>query len=107
VKLDRDLPFRGEVIWLTPEQGGRKSGPPRTPADQDYVATAYVPPKTANDGLTSFILRVADRTAWRSEASGDWLAVANEGCFWIDEGALVVITEGPTAVAYFEVRQVF
>lgn len=37
---------------------------------------------------------------------GDWLAVANEGAHWIDEGSLVAITEGPDLVAYFHVRDV-
>jgi hypothetical protein len=44
VRLHRDLPFRGEIIWMTREQGGRAAGPPPTPEDQDYAATAYVPP---------------------------------------------------------------
>jgi hypothetical protein len=35
MRLDQELPFVGEIIWLTPEQGGRQSGPPPTPSDQD------------------------------------------------------------------------
>jgi SOS-response transcriptional repressor LexA len=104
--LDTVLPFRGEVVWLTPEQGGRSSGPPPTPNDQDYAATAYVPPATIDDGLASFVLRVADRSAWRSEASGAWLAVDNEGVYWVDEGSVVVVTEGSRPVAYFHVCEV-
>lgn len=104
--MDRVPPFRGVVVWLTPEQGGRSSGPPATPEDQDYTATAYVPPTTLEDGLASFVLRVVDRTAWRSEASGGWLIVPNEGSHWIDVGSLVAVTEGPRVVAYFHVHEV-
>jgi hypothetical protein len=47
-----EFPFRGSVIWLTPEQGGRKTGPPAPrPAWPYYAATAYVPPHTADTGL--------------------------------------------------------
>jgi hypothetical protein len=53
---------------LTAAQGGRASGPPPTPEDQDYTATAYVPPATVDDGLASFVLRVMDRSAWRRRA---------------------------------------
>jgi len=79
MRLDQALPFRGEVVWLTSDQGGRRSGPPTTPKTQDYAATAYVPPANVDDGLASFVLRVADRSSWRSEAEGAWLAVENEG----------------------------
>lgn len=40
-----EFPFRGSVIWLTREQGGRETGPPvPRPAWPYYAATAYVPP---------------------------------------------------------------
>ena len=106
MKLDRDLPFHGEVVWLTPEQGGRESGPPLTPEDQDYAATAFVPPASVDEGLASFVLRVSDRSAWRSRASADWLLVPNQGQQWIDESSLVVVTEGARVVAYFHVHAV-
>jgi hypothetical protein len=106
VRLERDLRFVGDVVWLTPGQGGRRSGPPQTPPDEDFAATAYVPPASAGDGLASFALRVGDRSSWRSPASGDWLVVPNEGVHWIDQGTIVVVTEGPTPVAYFHVREV-
>jgi hypothetical protein len=106
MRLDRVLPFRGEIVWLTAEQGGRRSGPPATPDDQDYAATAYVPPASVQEGLASFVVRVSDRSAWRSVAEADWLAVENEGVHWIDEGNIVVVTEGLQPVAYFHVREV-
>jgi len=66
VRYHDHLPFEGEIIWLTPEQGGRSSGPPPTPREQDYAATAFVPPHIVQSGLASFVVRVEDRTAWRS-----------------------------------------
>jgi hypothetical protein len=106
VRPERDLRFVGDVVWLTPGQGSRRSGPPQTPPDEDFAATAYVPPASAEDGLASFVLRVRDQSSWRSPASADWLVVPNEGVHWIDQGAVVVVTEGATPVAYFHVREV-
>ncbi|WP_433567535.1 hypothetical protein ACQP1O_21455 [Nocardia sp. CA-151230] len=101
-----DLPFRGEIIWLTMEQGGRSSGPPPTPADQDLAATAFVPPHPVKDGLASFVLRVDDRTAWRSPASAGWLVVDNSGAYRIQVGSVVVVTGGSRTIAYFHVNEV-
>ena len=114
MRLDGALPLRGEVVWLTAAQGGRASGPPPTPTptptptaeDQDYAATAYVPPATVDDGLASFVLRAMDRSAWRSEAAGAWLVIDNRGAHCIDQSSAVMITEGVRPVAYFHVRQV-
>jgi hypothetical protein len=89
MRLDQELPFVGEIIWLTPEQGGRQSGPPPTPSDQDYAATAYVPPASVDEGLASFVVRVSDRTAWRSSAKAAWLVVANEDEQYVDVGTLI------------------
>ncbi len=47
---------------MTREQGGRDSGPPPAPAIQDYAATGFGPPATADSGLASVVLRVSDRT---------------------------------------------
>jgi hypothetical protein len=46
VDRERPLPFQGRVLWLTPQLGGRRSGPPATPAGDGYAATAFVPPET-------------------------------------------------------------
>src|SRR6476620_9859626 len=94
MRLDRTLHFHGHVVWLNREQGGRDSGPPPTPTDQDYAATGYVPPATADTGLASVVLRVQDRTAWRSEADAGWLAVDNVPPYRVSEGDVVVVTEG-------------
>lgn len=96
------MPFRGFVIWLTADLGGRRSGPPASP----YAATAYVPPATVADGLASFVLHDFDPAVTRSTAVGRWLAVANDGVYAIQPGTVVVITEGPKPVAYFHVEQV-
>jgi hypothetical protein len=56
------FPFRGSVIWLTPEQGGRETGPPVPVLSWPYyAATAFVPPHTAGTGLASFVLRLRRR----------------------------------------------
>jgi hypothetical protein len=70
VKLNEPFPFKGEVVWLTPEQGGRSSGPPVASPDHDFAATAYVPPHDVHTGLASFVLRAFAKGAWRSPAEG-------------------------------------
>lgn len=106
MKLDGDFPFHGEVVWLTAEQGGRMSGPPRTPRGQDYAATAHVPPATVGSGLASIVIRATDRMAWRSAATAAWLVVENDDVHTVEAGTVLVITEGPRDVAYFHVRHV-
>lgn len=98
--------FKGRVIWLTPEQGGRTSGPPATSADKDYAATAFVPPNVVHSGLASFVLRAADRMTWTSDAEGWWLVPQEDARFEVRPGSIVVITEGPKVVAYFHVESI-
>jgi hypothetical protein len=100
------LPFFGRIVWLTPEQGGRSSGPPATPATDDYAATAFLPPGTADAGLASFILRVSDRGAWTSGAEGAWLVEQDSPRFPVQAGSVLVVTEGREPVAYFHVESV-
>ncbi|WP_326956228.1 hypothetical protein [Amycolatopsis sp. NBC_01286] len=97
------FPFRGRVVWLTPEQGGRTSGPPR--ADGRYAANTFVPPETADTGLASFVVRgvPAGELTWAAE--GRWLIVENTGPQRIQAGTVVVITEGPKPVGYFHVEE--
>jgi len=101
-----EFPFRGSIVWLTPEQGGRATGPP-LPRQQwpYYAATAYVPPHTAATGLASFVLRDFQPGAWRSQAQGRWLVVGNEGDQAVQQGSVVVITEGARDVAFFVIEQ--
>lgn len=106
VRIDGPLSFHGYVVWLTHEQGGRDSGPPPTPADQDYAATAFVPPATTDTGLASVVLRVVDRTAWRSPADAGWMIVDNAPPHRVGEGDVLVVTEGRRIVAYFHVESI-
>ncbi|WP_410668273.1 hypothetical protein [Amycolatopsis sp. cmx-4-68] len=103
---DVPFPFHGRVVWLTPEQGGRTTGPPRADSDDDYAANAFVPPRTADSGLASFVLRDLERGALVSPAKGRWLVVENSGAHRIQPGTVVVITEGPKPVGYFHVEEV-
>jgi hypothetical protein len=99
-------PFRGTVIWLTQEQGGRTTGPPATPPGQDYASTAFVPPHTVKTGLASFALRGFERGAWTSPAEGRWLfpeSVAEDRPIAV--GTTVVVTEGSRVVGHFHVEE--
>ena len=104
MRLDGPLPFHGYVVWLTPEQEGRDSGPPPTPADHDYASTGFVPPATLESGLASVVLRVRDRAAWRSEADARWLVADNIPPHRVSEGDIIVVTEGRRVVASFHVE---
>jgi hypothetical protein len=106
VKMDGPWPFQGRVVWLTPEQGGRSSGPPPPSTEWDYAHTAFVPPHTSESGLASFALRNFKPDAWTSGAEGRWLIVENEGDQLVGPGTVVVCTEGSRVVAYFHVQAV-
>ena len=101
---DDPFPFRGRVVWLTPGQGGRAAGPPRPGESGVYAANAFVPPRTAGSGLASFVLRDFEPGAPVSAAAGRWLVVENAGPYRIEEGTVVVMTEGPKPVGYFHVE---
>lgn len=103
VKAAGPFPFKGEVVWLTPEQGGRASGPPPPSDQRDYAHTAYVPPHDVQTGLASFVLRGFTDGAWRSPAEGRWLIVSKEGDQQLRPGSIVVVTEGTRPAAYFHV----
>ena len=106
MKIDVPLSLHGYVVWLTADQGGRSSGPPPTPIDTDYAATGYVPPATATSGLTSIVLRVSKRTAWRSAADARWLVGGNLPPHRVGAGDIIVVMEGPRTVAYFHVEDI-
>jgi len=106
VKLDGAFPFNGEVVWLTGEQGGRRTGPPPPSDERDYAVTAFVPPHAAETGQASFVLRGFRVDAWRSPAQGRWLVVENEGDQRVEPGSVIVVMEGLRPVAYFHVRHV-
>lgn len=106
VKINGWFPFRGTVVWLTPEQGGRSTGPPQPISEFDYAHTAFIPPLTAETGLASFVLRGFTAGAWRSSAEGRWLFVDNDDLYEVEPGSVLVCTEGARQVAYFHVHEV-
>ena len=103
VKVSCPWPFRGTVVWLTPEQGGRPIGPPPVFDTHDYAYTAFVPPHTIDDGLASFALRGFVPGAWVSDAEARWWLVDNVGPQRAGAGDVIVVTEGRRVVAYFTV----
>jgi len=97
------LRFHGTIVWLTEEQGGRRSGPPASSPDRDYAATGYVRPLNVATGLASLVVRSATPGAWRSAADAGWLVGDSQYPHEVDAGD-VVVTEGPTAVGYLPSR---
>ncbi|WP_346055204.1 MULTISPECIES: hypothetical protein [Amycolatopsis] len=93
-------------MWLTPEQGSRRSEPPRADEHVDYATTAFVPPQTADSGLASFVLRNVTPGVLVSPAEACWLVVENTGPYHIEPGTVVVVTEGFSPVGYFHVDEV-
>jgi hypothetical protein len=105
--VDAPLPFHGEVVWLTPEEGGRLSGPPVPTAEsRDYAATPFVTPQTVETALASLVVRVSDGGAWRSPAAAGWLVVENEPPHLVVPGDVICVTEGSRTVAHFHVAEV-
>ncbi|HMJ76918.1 MAG TPA: hypothetical protein VK507_13155 [Iamia sp.] len=103
MRFPEPFPFLGEVIWLTPDQGGRRKGVPPAP---HLAVTGFVPPHTVDDGLASFVLKGWDPTAWRSPAEGMWLLVEAEGAQRVRAGSVVHVTEGRRTVALFLVDRI-
>jgi hypothetical protein len=98
--------LHGRVVWLTPEQGGRRKGVPITTPEYDYAQVAYVPPHTFNTGLASFVLGTFEPGAWSSPADGRWLIVDNAGDQLVEPGDVVVVAEGRRISGYFHVESV-
>jgi hypothetical protein len=106
VMMTGSLSVRGTVVWLTPQQGGRVSGPPALDYDYDYTATAFLPPRTAADGQAGIALRGFAPGAWRSMAEGFLVADENTPVQHVWPGCVVVVTEGERPVAYFSVEEI-
>lgn len=100
------LAVRGMVVWLTPQQGGRVSGPPEPDYDYDYTATAFLPPRTADDGQAGIALRGFAPSAWRTQADGILVPGQGNKAQQIVPGAVVVITEGTRPVGFLTVEEV-
>ena len=106
VMMTGSLAVRGSVVWLTPQQGGRVSGPPEPDYDYDYTATAYLPPRTAEDGQAGIALRRFAPGAWRTQAEGILVPAKGNRAQQVIPGCLVVITEGVRPVGLLTVEEV-
>ncbi|WBQ02823.1 hypothetical protein [Kribbella sp. CA-293567] len=106
VMMTGSLAVRGTVVWLTPQQGGRVSGPPEPDYDYDYTATAYLPPRTAEDGQAGLSLRRFAPGAWRTPAEGILVPAKGNRAQQVVPGNLVVITEGVRPVGLLTVEEV-
>ncbi|GAA1583342.1 hypothetical protein GCM10009804_44770 [Kribbella hippodromi] len=106
VMMTGTLAVHGTVLWLTPQQGGRVSGPPDPDYDYDYTATAYLPPRTPEDGQAGLALRRFAPGAWRTPAEGILVPGQGNRAQQVVPGCLVVITEGVRPVGFFTVEEV-
>lgn len=106
VMMTGSLAVRGTVVWLTPQQGGRVSGPPEPDYDYDYTATAFLPPRTADEGQVGIALRRFAPGAWRSAAEGILVPAQGHRAQQVVPGCLVVVTEGTRPVGVFTVEEV-
>ncbi|MFF0271379.1 hypothetical protein [Kribbella sp. NPDC004536] len=106
VMMTGSLAVSGMVVWLTPQQGGRVSGPPDPDYDYDYTATAYLPPRTAEDGQAGIALRRFAPGAWRTPAEGILVPAKGNRAQQVIPGCVVVITEGVRPVGFLTVEEV-
>ncbi|MFI5693122.1 hypothetical protein ACIA58_14840 [Kribbella sp. NPDC051586] len=106
VMMTGSLAVRGTVLWLTPQQGGRVSGPPEPDYDYDYTATAYLPPRTPEDGQAGLALRRFAPGAWRTPAEGILVPAKGNRAQQVIPGCIVVITEGVRPVGLLTVEEV-
>jgi hypothetical protein len=106
VMMTGSLAVRGTVVWLTPQQGGRVSGPPEHDYDYDYTATAYLPPRTADDGQAGLALRRFVPGAWRTPAEGILVPPQGNRAQQVVPGSIVVITEGVRPVGFLTVEEI-
>ncbi|TCC33642.1 hypothetical protein [Kribbella sindirgiensis] len=106
VMMTGSLAVRGTVVWLTPQQGGRVSGPPEPDYDYDYTATAYLPPRTPDDGQAGLALRHFSPGAWRTPADGILVPAKGNRAQQVVPGCIVIITEGVRPVGLLTVEEV-
>ncbi|GAA1163452.1 hypothetical protein GCM10009630_71880 [Kribbella jejuensis] len=106
VMMTGSLAVSGMMVWLTPQQGGRVSGPPEPDYDYDYTATAYLPPRTAEDGQVGVALRRFAPGAWRTPAEGILVPAKGNRAQQVIPGCIVVVTEGVRPVGLLTVEEV-
>lgn len=109
--IDEPMAF-AEVVWLTAEEGGRKSGPPTAPV---YAATCVFPlgddatvvpgwPATG-DALSILLQQVGLEPDGTAICKVDFLARDLARPF-LHRGAQVLVMEGPAVVARATIREV-
>jgi hypothetical protein len=106
VMMTGSLAVRGTVVWLTPQQGGRVSGPPDPDYDYDYTATAYLPPRTPEDGQAGIALCRFAPGAWRTPAEGILVPSKGHRAQQVIPGCIVIVTEGVRPVGLLTVEEV-
>jgi hypothetical protein len=106
VMMTGSIAVRGTVVWLTPQQGGRVSGPPEPDYDYDYTATAYLPPRTVEDGQAGIALHRFAPGAWRTPVEGILVPAQGHRAQQVIPGCIVVITEGVRPVGLLTVEEV-
>ncbi|MFG1907724.1 hypothetical protein [Kribbella sp. NPDC048928] len=106
VMMTGSIAVRGTVLWLTPQQGGRVSGPPEPDYDYDYTATAFLPPRTAEDGQAGIALHRFAPGAWRTPAEGILVPAQGNRAQQVIPGCIVIITEGVRPVGLLTVDEV-
>ncbi|NUR93908.1 MAG: hypothetical protein HOV67_01480, partial [Kribbellaceae bacterium] len=72
----------------------------------DYTATAYLPPRTAEDGQAGIALRRFAPGAWRTPAEGILVPAKGNRAQQVIPGCIVVITEGVRPVGLLTVEEV-
>jgi len=82
------------------------SGPPEPDYDYDYSATAYLPPRTPEDGQAGLSLRRFAPGAWRTPAEGILVPGKGNRAQQVVPGNIVVITEGVRPVALLTIEEV-
>ena len=100
-------PYRGTVRWVTGDDDGRTTGPPRPGPDRDFFAAPSFVRRHAQDAREdTFLVRGFDLDSTSSPASGRWLAPGLRDHQEIRAGDEVVVMDGARAVAHVVVEAV-
>jgi hypothetical protein len=97
------------VVWLTAEQFGLPTGPPRLADGEEIAALGWVPP--GHDQRAPFIVRVRNPLEYWSEADAEFVG-GNAPSHQVRQGSVVVVDSGDTVtggyvtIGYFHVESV-
>lgn len=94
----REWQLHGELVWLTPAQGGRPSGPPD---GEHYTGVVLVPPG-GSAGTGRLVMRLSQVGSWRAQVQGRWGGSQRPH---VQAGLVLVVMEGERAVGYLHVQQ--